>query len=81
MLPQGHLRARVLGGQGTVWTEYLQTPAAVEYMIFPRMPALAETLWSDPARRDWTDFMSRLRAHRSGWDARGIRYRAASFDE
>ena len=76
-----NLRARVLGGQGNVWTEYLQTPAAVEYMIFPRMPALAETLWSDPARRDWTDFMSRLRAHRSGWDARGIRYRAASFDE
>ena len=75
------LRARVLGGQGNVWTEYLQTPAAVEYMIFPRMPALAETLWSDPARRDWSDFMSRLRAQRAAWDARGIRYRAASFDE
>ena len=27
------------------------------------------------------DFMARLRAQRADWDARGIRYRAASFDE
>lgn len=76
-----NLRGRVLGGQGNVWTEYLQTPAAVEYMIFPRMPALAEALWSNPADRDWTGFMSRLPAQRPGWDAQGIHYRAASFDE
>ncbi len=79
--PFSAARGRVLGGQGNVWTEYLQRPDAVEYMIFPRMPALAEALWSVPDRRDWDDFMARLRAQRAGWDARGIRYRAASFEE
>jgi hexosaminidase len=36
----------VLGAQGNVWTEYMASTAKVEYMVFPRMAALAEVLWS-----------------------------------
>jgi hexosaminidase len=36
----------VLGAQGNVWTEYMASNAKVEYMVFPRMAALAEVLWS-----------------------------------
>ncbi len=32
-------------------------------------------------RSAMADFMARLRAQRADWEARGIRYRAASFDE
>ncbi|HHB52580.1 MAG TPA: beta-N-acetylhexosaminidase, partial [Saprospiraceae bacterium] len=53
----------VLGAQGNVWTEYMQTPEQVEYMIFPRMCALSEVLWSPKGGRNYSDFVSRLEAH------------------
>jgi hexosaminidase len=33
----------ILGVQGNVWTEYMLTPAYVEYMVWPRALAVAET--------------------------------------
>ena len=51
---------RILGAQGNVWTEYLKTPAAVEYMAYPRAIALAEVTWSPRAARDWGSFVRRL---------------------
>ena len=53
----------ILGAQGTIWTAYMPTLEQVEYMAFPRMLALAEVLWSDAEKRDWTDFHERLQAH------------------
>lgn len=59
--PQHH--ARVQGGQGNVWTEYLPTTALVEYMTWPRAAALAEALWTASPQRDFAHFEHRLRAH------------------
>jgi hexosaminidase len=53
----------VLGAQGNVWTEYMKTPDYVEYMVFPRLLALSEVVWTPRARRDWDDFTRRLPAH------------------
>ena len=50
----------VLGAQGNVWTEYMANPQKVEYMIFPRMTALSEVLWSPKESRNWADFSSEL---------------------
>ena len=50
----------ILGAQGNVWTEYLPTAQHVEYHVWPRALALAEAVWSEPARRDWADFEARL---------------------
>ena len=50
----------VLGAQANVWTEYMQYPSKVEYMVFPRMTALSEVLWSSKSNRDWKDFEKRL---------------------
>ena len=36
----------VLGAQGNVWTEYMKTEDQVEYMVFPRILAMSEVLWS-----------------------------------
>ena len=51
----------VLGAQANVWTEYMEYPSKVEYMIFPRMSALSEVLWSPARKRDWNDFLTRLK--------------------
>lgn len=52
---------QVLGAQGNVWTEYMGTRSKVEYMIFPRMTALSEVLWSSKKNRDPKNFQQRLR--------------------
>lgn len=50
----------ILGAQGNVWTEYMASPQKVEYMIFPRMSALSEVLWSPQDKRDLEKFRSEL---------------------
>ena len=50
----------VLGAQGNVWTEYMQTEKQVEYMVFPRVIALSEVVWSSPENKNYSDFINRL---------------------
>jgi hexosaminidase len=59
----------VLGAQGELWTEYMKTPAQVEYMAFPRLCALAEVVWSPAARKDYADFIARMKTHMQRLDA------------
>lgn len=49
----------VYGVQGNLWVEYIPTPEHVEYMIYPRMLALAEVAWSALERKSWPDFHTR----------------------
>ena len=58
---QGKPEAKyILGAQGNVWTEYIPTVENVEYMIFPRMTALSEALWTNPKQKNFEDFKRRL---------------------
>ncbi|WP_203453882.1 beta-N-acetylhexosaminidase [Jiangella aurantiaca] len=66
---------RLLGVQGQLWTEYLPTPAAVEYAAFPRLNALAEVAWTAPARRDAAGLLRRLPEHLRRLDALDVGYR------
>src|SRR6218665_613095 len=49
----------VLGAQSNVWTEYISNEAKAEYMIFPRVFAMSEVLWSPKGVRDWAMFLVR----------------------
>ena len=64
----------VLGAQGQLWTEYLKTPAAVEYMAFPRLCALSEVVWSPREGRDFADFSRRLAVHLERLAMLGVNY-------
>ena len=55
------LSNRVLGAQGNVWTEYIPNFSRLEYMIFPRLTALSEVLWTDSRQKDYNDFKRRLK--------------------
>jgi hexosaminidase len=68
-------RGRILGAQANVWTEYIPTEDHVEYMVFPRMFALSEVVWSPAEDRSFTDFATRLPWHLDRLEAEGIRYR------
>jgi hexosaminidase len=52
----------ILGAQGNLWTEYVADSKHAEYMVLPRMSALAEVLWTPESRREWYDFRERLQA-------------------
>lgn len=48
------------GLQGNVWAEYMPEYSHAEYMIYPRMAALAECAWTMPAAKDWEGFKPRV---------------------
>lgn len=50
----------VIGCQANLWTEYMTSPARVEYMLMPRIAALAEIQWTQPEKKDYNDFLNRL---------------------
>ncbi|GAB4418037.1 MAG: family 20 glycosylhydrolase [Bacteroidia bacterium] len=66
----------ILGGQANVWTEYIRTPEYLDYMVFPRLCAMTEVLWSPQTARDWDDFVGRLATHLLRLDALGVNYAA-----
>ena len=65
----------VVGAQANVWTEYISTTDQIEYMVFPRMLALAEVVWTPAAERSWDDFTRRLPDQLARLDAMSVNYR------
>lgn len=64
----------VLGAQGNVWTEYMINPAKVEYMIFPRLSALSEVLWSPKENKNWPAFQAKIDTMKKRYDMWGANY-------
>ncbi len=65
----------VLGGQANVWTEYMPNPKKVEYMAFPRLTALAEVVWTPKEKKDYANFLVRLREHVTRLRALDVNFR------
>ena len=59
------LRAHILGGQASVWGEFVWTRFDLEWKTWPRACAIAEALWTAPAERDFAAFRRRMEAHRA----------------
>lgn len=64
----------IIGAQANVWTEYMSNNGKVEYMIFPRLAALSEVLWSPKSERNWNDFLSRLQSEYKRYDLWNVHY-------
>jgi hexosaminidase len=70
----------ILGGQANLWTEYIATPEQVEYMVMPRMAALAEVLWGTSDPEKYPEFRQRLIEHFKVYEAKGINYAKNIFE-
>jgi N-acetyl-beta-hexosaminidase len=68
-------RKHILGTQGNLWSEYLWTPADIEYFAFPRAAALAEVGWTPSSGRDYAEFLERLTRHLERLDVLRVNYR------
>ncbi len=64
----------ILGAQANVWTEYMETPDYVEYMILPRMAALAEVNWTEKDKKDWELFKKKVQQHYLYYETLGYNY-------
>ncbi len=69
----------ILGGQGNVWTEYMETEEYVEYMLLPRMLALSEALWSREKNKNFDDFNERLQTHKKLLTKLGYNFSNGSY--
>ncbi|MHC2992321.1 beta-N-acetylhexosaminidase [Pontibacter sp. HJ8] len=70
----------ILGAQANVWTEYIPTTDHVEYMVFPRISALSEVLWTPAKLKDWKSFQNRMQQQYKRYDALGINYAKSTFN-
>jgi len=64
----------VLGLEACLWSETFETMEDIEYMTFPRLPALTERGWSPAKGRSWSEFRLRLAAQAPRWRVMGIKY-------
>ncbi|MEU4742201.1 family 20 glycosylhydrolase [Actinosynnema sp. NPDC023658] len=64
----------VLGIEAPLWTETVVTPAHLDHLAFPRLPALAELGWSPWSTHSWDAFRTRLGAQAPRWTAMGIAF-------
>ena len=71
--------AHVLGGQANLWSEQIKTESHSEYMIFPRLAAMSEALWSPKELRDWNDFSERITSLMKRYEHLGINYAKSAY--
>jgi len=71
----GHQPCPLHALQANLWTELVPTWGAAEYMLLPRLAAMAEALWSPPVAKSWPGFLQRLVGVQQQWERRGYRYR------
>lgn len=70
----------ILGAQANLWTEYIHSSEHVEYMVLPRMAALAEVQWTQPEKKDFKDFTKRLARLMKFYQRDGFNYAKHVFD-
>ncbi|MBX0332678.1 family 20 glycosylhydrolase [Pontibacter sp. HSC-14F20] len=70
----------ILGAQANMWTEYVSTEGHLEYMVFPRISALSEVLWTPAKLKDWKSFQNRMTEQYKRYDALGVNYARSAFN-
>ena len=70
----------IIGVQANIWTEYMPTFKQMQYMALPRMAALSEVQWSQPALKDYTSFTNRLTEFTHMYDRLGYNYAKHLYD-
>ena len=71
---------RIWGVQANVWTEYMPNQKHREYMIFPRILALAENAWLPQEKKNFPDFESRLAQLFRHYDVMNVHYSNAFYN-
>jgi hexosaminidase len=71
-LVPGITKENILGIEAPLWTETITNMDDIEYMVFPRLPGLAEIGWTSSSMRNWNEYKTRLAMHGERFKAMGI---------
>ncbi|MEV4635774.1 family 20 glycosylhydrolase [Actinoplanes sp. NPDC049548] len=66
--------AAVLGVEAPLWSETLRSLDDIEFMAFPRLPAIAELGWSPASTHDWESFSARLGSYGPRWTLQDVNF-------
>nr|WP_155285244.1 family 20 glycosylhydrolase [Capnocytophaga felis] len=70
---------QILGSQANLWAEYIPNEKHSEYMIFPRLLALSEIVWTASDLKDWDDFMNRVQQKLPRLELMNINYAKSMY--
>ena len=62
------------GVQANFWTEWVTTPSVLEYLMLPRLAAVAEAGWTPQDKRNYEDFKTRIRRDAMLYELKGWNY-------
>lgn len=68
------LQSKYLGVQANFWTEWVEEASIVQYLMFPRLAAVAEAGWTPQEKRKYDDFLRRLQAESEYYRLKGLNY-------
>lgn len=71
---ESSLQPRYLGVQANFWTEWVEDASTVQYLMLPRLAAVAEAGWTPQARRSYADFVRRVQAEADYYRLAGLNY-------
>jgi hexosaminidase len=66
--------SNIIGVEAALWSETVRNITAAEYLVMPRLPAIAEVAWTPQQARDWENFRIRLSTHAPRWNYLGVNY-------
>jgi hexosaminidase len=64
----------IIGVEAPLWSETIRNITAAQYLVMPRLPAIAEVGWTPQRLRDWENFRGRLAAQAPRWNFLGVNY-------
>jgi hexosaminidase len=65
---------RITGLEAPLWSEFINSRARLDYQVYPRLTAFAETGWTPREQKDWPDFLARLGNFLKRLDKLDVRY-------
>ncbi|RFZ92656.1 beta-N-acetylhexosaminidase [Mucilaginibacter conchicola] len=79
-VPAGVNAKLIKGGQANLWTEQVYNIRQVEYMTWPRGFALAESVWSPAAKKNFDTFFGKVEKHFARFDEAETKYAPSAYD-
>jgi hexosaminidase len=79
-VPPGVDAKYIKGGQANLWTEQVYNTRHLQYMVWPRAFATAESVWSPKEKKNWNNFVARVENHFKRYDVAEKKYSPAVYD-
>lgn len=76
---EARYKDQMLGIQANIWTEYKENPEQVEYAVFPRIAALAETAWTPAKNKNWEKFARKIPRLTDYYETQNIRFSKSAY--